>query len=258
MMVIPLFTTALSPFHQDQAWKDSAQKLGNARRCKVRIIELVHQLRPAYAGNELLWAGHAGDGGYLLSDDLSDIQSYFSPGVHTQISFDRYIASFGIRVDPAVASESETPSMSENMALIPNVGVGVTNEQTVTMQGCLGQVQEEGEQNLRLQRGIEGSEYEDLAIQFHMLDQLWKPGFLDLISRLFQLLLISHEWAHLRPNNYCGAINRAEVKVSRAMGFIFVQSDRIRGDLKPVEALPHPLDMDNKTKPILELPGYWR
>jgi hypothetical protein len=271
MMMLNPINTARSLVHQVQEWKDSPQELVIARKYNGRILDLIHQLRPVYAGRELIRVGPAGDGGYLLPDDLSGIQACFSPGVHTQIAFDRDIANRGIRVHLADASVSEPPGMPENMTFIPKFVGGVTNEQTVTMQDWLRQVQEEGEHDLMLQMDIEGSEYEVLAsmpleilrrfrilaIEFHMLDQLWNPGFLYLVKPLFQRLLLSHVCVHLHPNNWCGVFNRAGVTVPRVMEFSFLRRDRIRGDLKPIEFFPHPLDMDNKDKPSIVLPEYW-
>ena len=263
--------TARSWLHQFQEWKDSPQELVISRRYNGRILDLIHQLRPASAGRQLIRVGPAGDGGYLLPDDLSGIQACFSPGVHTQIAFDRDIASRGIRVHLADASVNEPPGMPENMTFISKFLGGITDENTFTMQNWLGQVQEEGEHDLMLQMDIEGSEYEVLAsvpletlrrfrilaIEFHMLDQLWNPGFFFLVKPIFKRILTSHVCVHLHPNNWCGTFERAGVTIPRVMEFTFLRKDRIIGELQPINGLPHPLDTDNKDKPSIVLPCYW-
>lgn len=271
MVKVAASNAARALVHRYQEWRDEPKELVVARKYNGRIRALIHLLQPKNAGVELIRIGPENDGGYLLPDDLEGIEACFSPGVHTQISFDDDVASRGIRVHLADASVEAPAGMRENMTFLPKFIGSTNNKQTITMQDWIIQSGEEGDHDLMLQMDIEGSEYEVLAsltpdqlrrfrvlaIEFHMLDQLWNPGFLFLVSPLFKKLLESHVCVHLHPNNWCGVFSRAGVTVPRVMEFSFLRRDRIRGYLKPVAALPHPLDMDNKAKPSINLPEYW-
>src|SRR5262249_37519952 len=71
------------------------------------ILNLLTDLRPRNCGKKLIRIGGAGDGGYLLPDDLGGIQYCFSPGVGATADFENDLANSGIKcflADPSVNS----------------------------------------------------------------------------------------------------------------------------------------------------------
>ena len=125
--------------------------------------------------------------------------------------------------------------------------------------------------DLMLQMDIEGAEYQVLAsvsdallsrfriiiIEFHHLDHLWNQGFLYLVAPIFKRLLRSHYCVHLHPNNCCGSIVRGGLEIPRIMEFTFLRKDRVSAAASPLHRFPHPLDVDNTSRPQLVLPECW-
>ena len=73
----------------------------------------IRKLVPVDVGIELTRIGSGDDGGYLVPDDLSGIGGCISPGVSTEISFDREMAARGIPVFMADASVKGPPEHNE-------------------------------------------------------------------------------------------------------------------------------------------------
>lgn len=257
--------------HHVQEWQDQPKSLVIPRKFNERILSLIKELNPVDTGVELIRIGPSGDGGYLLPNDLSGIQACFSPGVHTQIAFDIDIARRGVRVHLADAAVPAPQDMTTNMTFIPKYVGAVNDQTTITMDDWVQQAGEVGSYDLMLQMDIEGSEYEVLmstseallkrfriiAMEFHMLDQLWNPGFLSLVKPIFHKLLASHYCVHIHPNNFCGVFVRGGIEIPTVMEFTFHRKDRLRETVKPITRLPHPLDVDNKDRPPIVLPRYW-
>src|SRR5689334_14863840 len=74
------------------------------RTSAAAMRELLRELRPIDAGIDLVRVGPAGDGGYLVPDDLNGIRYVFSPGVSTESGFEAEMAERGLHVFLADAS----------------------------------------------------------------------------------------------------------------------------------------------------------
>lgn len=61
------------------------------------ILSLIRKLRPHDCGVDLIRLGGAGDGGYLIPDDLEGIEYCFSPGVGKLSKFEDDLAERHIR-----------------------------------------------------------------------------------------------------------------------------------------------------------------
>jgi len=65
---------------------------------KDRVASLIKKLHPYQFGNGLIRIGPRGDGGYLVPDDLRDIQACFSPGVSTMSEFELGCLNNGMEI----------------------------------------------------------------------------------------------------------------------------------------------------------------
>ncbi len=77
----------------------------------ARVMELIRALRPVVVPDGLVRLGPPRDGGYLVPDDLKDIEACFSPGVEQQSGFERDCAERGMQVhlaDHSVAGPAES------------------------------------------------------------------------------------------------------------------------------------------------------
>jgi hypothetical protein len=232
---------------------------------------LIRRVQPRQTEHALIRVGPANDGGYLIPDDLDGIRSCFSPGVNNQIEFDLALARRGIRVHMADASVSAPDGMASNMTFEPMFLGAEDHGSVMTMESWVQKVQEEGDHDLMLQMDIEGCEYEVIAsmssalmsrfrimaIEFHLLDNLWNPGFFRLVAPLFRKLATHHQCVHIHPNNCQGVVDRGGIQIPRIMEMTFLRKDRIQQDLGPSTQFPHPLDADSSELPTLVLPPCW-
>jgi len=63
----------------------------------AKVLEVIRKLRPMDCGKELIRLGGAGDGGYLVPNDLDGIEYCFSPGVSTTSDFEDVVVNLGIK-----------------------------------------------------------------------------------------------------------------------------------------------------------------
>lgn len=237
----------------------------------ARLRALVESLAPQATQLPLIRLGPAGDGGYLLPDDLDGLEACFSPGVSRISLFEKDCADRGLPVflaDLSVAKPKQDHPLFRftRKHLGASSGAGrMTFDEWVeaSLPGATG--------DLLLQMDIEGSEYETLlaaspallrrlrilVIEFHHLEKLQSEPFFNLASRTFEKILASHCCVHLHPNNFCAQERRFGLEIPRVMEMTFLRRDRAT-DLRPATTFPHPLDVDNSPeRPPLPLPACW-
>lgn len=227
------------------------------------ILELLGEMRPRESSIPLRRFGSAGDGGYLIPDDLEGIGACISPGVSTECSFDRDIANLGIDVFMADASVEGPPETNARFHFSKLFLDTFKSADTVTLDEFCRPVAPG--RDLLLEMDIEGAEYRVLnsvsdellsrfrimAIEFHYLDSLFTPFGLREISTVFRRLLRTHTIVHIHPNNVLPPVGHGVVRIPPAMEFTFLRKDRsVFGDHSL--AFPHPLDSTN----LGDLPGY--
>ena len=238
---------------------------------KERVLELVNKLKPIQPGVELLRLGPKGDGGYLIPDDIADIEACFSPGVDTESGFELDCAHRGIPVFMADASV-DGPATSHDLFTFRKQYIGLyTGGQYITLDDWVRSAELKSENSdLLLQMDIEGAEYETLTsvstslmqrfriivVEFHFLDQIWNKHFYRTASAVFEKILSTHACVHIHPNNYVHVENHSGISIPPLMEFSFYRRDRIVSSDRAA-VFPHPLDHDNTTKQPIELPGDW-
>jgi len=247
-----------------------AFRLFSARRTDPKAVSrLIDELRPVAGGHDLVRLGPAGDGGYLVPDDLDGIGACFSPGVDRECRFELDCAARGMRVFMADASVAGPPVDHPAFAFVPRYLGAVEDGETMTLDRWVGGSGAPAG-DLLLQMDIEGHEYATLlaaspeliarfrimVVEFHDLVQLWNKPFSALAAAAFRKVLATHACVHLHPNNCCGQETIAGIAVPRVMEFTFLRRDRIREGGRPAR-IPHPLDHDNTPRRPLPLPEAW-
>jgi hypothetical protein len=226
---------------------------------------LLPALFPIQTEKPLIRMGPEGDGGYLVPDDLDDVQACFSPGVSLISGFELECAERGIDVhmaDASVESPADRhPRFHFRKAFIGNR----TQGDFVTMDDWIADAIGERKGDLILQMDIEGWEFKALnaisednlrrfriiIMEFHGLDYL-----LPYKIRTFRKILKNHSCVHIHPNNCCEPAKTGGVPVPRMMEFTFYRNDRIKSR-EFQSTFPNPLDRDNTTNPTVVLPDYW-
>lgn len=231
---------------------------------------LIRALRPVDPGIELKRVGPDGDGGYLVPDDLDDIEHAFSPGVSTESGFEAALAAKGMQVHLADASV-DGPAVAHPRFHFTKKHLGCSSADGVmTLDEWKRDRIGDYDRDLLLQMDIEGAEFETLmamssalqaqfrimVIEFHYLHQLLNKPWFMLVSRVFEKLLETHSVVHIHPNNCCGSMTSRGLTIPRVAELTFYRNDRFepRGFQS---RFPHPLDRDNTRKAPLVLAPCW-
>lgn len=235
-----------------------------------RVAALIESLQPIAPPVPFIRLGPEGDGGYLVPDDLQDIEACFSPGVSFVSGFEKDCAELGMNVFLADKSVEQPAEPHERFHFTQKYIGATSNSDYLTLEQWVTHSGVQRESDLLLQIDIEGAEYESflsasdalmerfriVVAEFHMLHELWNSPFYTLASRVFEKLLQTHACVHLHPNNCCGAVRRKDLDIPRVMEFTFLRKDRL-GEFALRTDFPHPLDSDNTDNESLPLANCW-
>lgn len=236
------------------------------------INDFLQSLRPIQTEHGLIRVGPAGDGGYLLPDDLEFVSAVYSPGVAETSDFELYFAKKGVPcylLDFSV----ETPPLSHPLFSFSKRFLGSSYlDHFVSLSNWLSETPENG-QDAVLQMDIEGGEwgvlsetpsevlhrFRILVIEFHELDRRLGNvrSFLE-TSTTFQRLLESFYIVHIHANNCCKSRRVRLNPVPPVVEITFLRKDRIVSP-QSITGLPHVLDMPNVPgAKHPRLPKLWR
>lgn len=236
----------------------------------VVLREFARSLHPVATDIDLVRLGPKDDGGYLVPDDLDGVTALMSPGIGPVSGFDEAVADHGIPVYMADGSVA-CPAVSHPLFHCTQRDLGgVDSADVMTLDTWVNKVIDSDTAELMLQMDIESAEYlviptisEELlcrfriiVVEFHRLNQLWEPFFFRVTSAIFTKLLRHHFCVHVHPNNNGGVYRHAGLEIPKAMEFTFIRKDRARV-LGVAREFPHPLDVDNVSKPPVILPPMW-
>jgi hypothetical protein len=236
----------------------------------AKLRQLMAALSPVASDKPLLRLGPAGDGGYLVPDDLDAIEACFSPGVSLLSGFEADCVRRGMAAFLADASVAG-PAQPDPGFVFTRKFVGVTSSDAfMTMDDWVSHSLPGKQSDLLLQMDIEGCEYEVLlgmsdallrrfrivVVEFHDLEELWNRPWFKLASRAFEKVLQGHACVHIHPNNCHGLFRRRGLEIPRTAEFTFLRRDRVAG-ARPARVFPHPLDRDNTDNPPVALPDCW-
>ena len=234
------------------------------------LMGLLDELRPVATEHPLIRLGPAGDGGYLVPDDLGGLSTCLSPGVSTSSGFELACAQRGMRVYLADYSVDGPATQHSAFHFTKKFVGATTSDAFMTMDHWAGHAGVGPSDDLLLQMDIEGCEYETIlsmsdelltrcrviVIEFHRLHQLWSLPFFRLASAVFRKLLQTHACVHLHPNNCRSSIHLQGMDIPRVMEFTFLRRDRF-SQSSFASQFPHPLDANNTDKPPVPLPACW-
>lgn len=235
------------------------------------LLGLIKKLRPQDCGLDLIRIGGATDGGYLVPDDLNEIEYCFSPGVNTISDFENQLAGRGIKSFLADYSIDAPPILRREFTFDKKFLGSTNNDEFMTLAAWKNKYLSHYAKDLILQMDIEGSEYEvifnvpdDLldqfriiVIEFHSLQLLFEPIMFRLLSMCFEKLLKSFEVVHIHPNNCGDSVKRGNIEIPMSMEFTFLNKKRVTSKA-PVHAFPNKLDLPNApSRRDIALPSCW-
>lgn len=233
-------------------------------------------LVPKPCGHELVRIGSAGDGGYLVPDDLQDIEALFSPGVNNFKDFEDFlvnkykIKSFMCDFTSDV-KKLRTPII-DGMQFFEKKWLDVNNENNCINLNDWVLNNASLDSDLMLQMDIEGAEYRNIlyaknsilkrfriiVIEFHGLRHLKSDSFLNgVFYPVLEKLNSDFICVHAHPNNCCGETVYENWTVPNVMEFTLLRKDRIKKTNDKL-FLPHAKDNLNvPSKKPLHLKGPW-
>lgn len=228
---------------------------------------LLERLYPVKTKFDLIRVGGNNDGGYLIPNDLDDIETCFSPGVDVTASFEKDLLGRGIKSHLADASVDGAPDGLEVASFEKMFLGGVADDTHITLDqwtrrsgGYIG--------DWILQMDIEGSEYETIlaaspntlrrfriiAMEIHNTSHWFNPVAWGCVGTFFEKILADFYVVHNHPNNNCPFIDVNGILIPTVFEMTFLRKDRSQA-LGYVEQFPHPLDQPNVLdKPDRPLP----
>ncbi len=211
---------------------------------------------------DLIRAGSTGDGGYLIPDDLQDVDCCFSPGVDVTAGFEKWLAeNYQIKSFMADASVDGPPFENEFFDFEKKYLGAIDNEDFLTLTSWMkNKLDGQRAQNAILQMDIESAEYDVLAettidvlqqfrimvIEFHDLEKILQRRSLPLIRAIFDKIHSVFSIAHVHPNNLCGIASKHGIQVPRTFEVTYIRNDRVPKLANGLRFnLPHALDTRN-------------
>ena len=184
---------------------------------KNKILDLIRSIKPNSLYFNALRVGPNGDGGYVVPEDLNDIQYAFSPGCNNAWEFEYHLGEkWGIKSFMLDVKEKKplnlTPMQSYRSGWLDSVNL----EKHLTLDEWICREGISNTSELLLQMDIEGSEYKCLMaldlktlrrfrimiIEFHNLNWLMnKPFFDNLIEPVFTRILQDFYVFNVHANN---------------------------------------------------------
>jgi len=232
-----------------------ANKIRIGRTTEVaRLKEFFRAVKPVWTNHDLIRVGGQRDGGYLVPDDLENIEICFSPGVSVIADFEQDLVSRGVKCFLADHSVEAPPFKHELIDFEKKYLGPVEDNVFMTLENWINR-KAPNKTDFILQMDIDGGEYgvifdtsldtlrkfRILVIEFHGLGQLCdKLGF-ELINLTFTKLLRDFDVVHIHPNNCFPTIRYQGFEIPPLLEFTFLRKDRISNKQSAV-TFPHPLD----------------
>jgi hypothetical protein len=224
---------------------------------KAKWVEILESLQARETGIPLIRVGQAGDGGYLLPDDLDGVTTLISPGAGGNASFELALERYGIHSIIIDDSELEKPKVMPIKSTFINKSVsGHNSENSISLNSLVDLADLTGD--LILQMDIEGHEYSALnsldqtqldrfriiVIEFHYtFDWIFQHNWKWTYEHMFTKLLKNHMVVHLHPNNSGGDFEFAGIRFPNLLEVTLLRKDRVQelGEIIQVES---ELDVD--------------
>ena len=228
---------------------------------QLEILAITRRLRPLKSSYKKIRIGSLGDGGYVLPNDLENINSVLSIGIGNEVSFDSHFAQQGISIyqyDPTI----DAPPVNHSNFKFHKISWGAVDNETtrslVTMNEIHGVNQTH---DAILKFDTEGAEWETLPLidpnilksyriivcELHGITSIGNVEFRKMVENTLQILTTSHTVVHLHANNCCG-INVIEgVPIPAVVEITLLRNDRSEFT-SSFEAIPGPLDFPNMSE----------
>lgn len=235
-----------------------------------RLKNFLRAVYPLATEHPLIRIGSAGDGGYLVPNDLEGISTCFSPGVSETADFEGDLVKRGIRCFLADYSVDASP-VSHELITFEKKYLGARNTDIFMTLDSWVDSKDPSTDDKILQMDIEGHEYDVLltaknetlnkfriiVLEIHNIKSILDPHGFHLIELTFIKLLNNFDIVHIHPNNYQPPLQYRGLELPNVMEFTLLRKDRSK-HRRHATQFPHPLDVANvPSQPDYPLPSCW-
>ena len=233
-----------------------------------RLLTLGRCLAPVAAlGMTKCRVGHAGDGGYVMLNDLSRVDFALSLGVGAEMTWDIEMADRGITVHQFDYTIDQPPATHEQIRFhrskIASVASGTDHSLQSAQslgdhQPCIVKMDIEGDEWAVLDAASDGDfdQVTQMVCEFHDFDRVTDTGWFDRAERVLRRLEQRFCVVHVHGNNYGTYLTRGNIAFPEILEVTF--ANRRSYEFGPcTEAFPTELDAPNRAdRPDIILGGF--
>ena len=220
---------------------------------KKKISRVLKKLLPRKINYDLIRLGEDNDGGYLVPNDLKNLNKNYSAGIGDLTKFEKDLKErFAIESYMLDFNKIDTSILPAGSKFIrKKMGIGL-NEEVLTINDWLDS--EEGE--IVFKMDIEGDEYLTLAsisqenlkkirifvLEIHGLRNLRNQFFFETFEKVFSKLCDLFYVCHLHVNNVSKVKNIGGFKIPDMLEITLIRKDRVKNFTNEFSVIPHKLD----------------
>jgi len=220
---------------------------------RMDISKVIKKLLPYEIGINLIRLGDDGDGGYLIPDDLANLDKNYSAGIGLLTKFENDLQNkYSIDSMMLDFNNINKNILPKNSQFFKKKLSLFSNENQITINDWIDNKDEE----IILKIDIEGDEYMNLAsitneklmkvriliVELHDLRNLRNLIFLRNFDKIISKLNQFFYPCHLHINNMSKVINIGGFKVPDMLEMTFIRKDRVKDFNFNYSKLPNKLD----------------
>jgi len=237
---------------------------------KKHVSKIIKKLLPYETGINLIRLGEDGDGGYLIPNDLDNLDKNYSAGVGLLTKFENDLQkNYQINSKMLDFNDINQNILPKNSEFLKKKLSLFSNENQITINDWIDDEDEE----IILKIDIEGDEYMNLAsieheklakvriliVEFHDLRNLKNLIFLRNFDKIISKLNHFFYPCHLHINNMSKVKDIGGLKIPDMLEITFLRKDRVKNFNSKYSKLPNKLDkktVKNKDELILDRNWY--
>lgn len=224
------------------------------------ILSLMKMLSPQDPDMGKIRVGSLGDGGYVLPNDLEEIDSILSIGIGDEDSFDLQFAKNNIPIYQYDHTVEHAKNQHDSYKFHKIAWGAIDSEESRTLETMIKIHQLNNSNNGILKFDTEGAEWDcipgtsaDLfkyfriiVCELHGLTSIANNEHRAAVLKTLQILTTNHTLVHLHANNCCGFSMVEGLPLPAVIELTLLRNDR--SGFKPSKSpIPGPLDFPNMT-----------
>lgn len=206
------------------------------------LEKLFNYFTPYDTNHELVRIGPSSDGGYLVPNDIEDIDFFISPGVGTISDFELVFAEKGVKCLLIDGSVETLPINHKNFLFLKKFLSKKDNYNHISLNSIINDYELIDFNNMFLQIDIEGSEFEVIeslsekflskfriiVIEFHNFKDILLDKNINYYFDIFEKINSHFTLLHLHPNNCSYQLNiNKKYTFADVIEATYIRNDRV-------------------------------